>query len=167
MSAANMSARGGIRRTGSLVPPKDGFENAIDEWCSSNDVNNLHKYEALTRPQACDGSSMVQLASLLEVLMEHSSSMEYTMSTLRDALLACVRRRPELNSTRFQGQHWASFRAERIITLAAHFRRIALDEVRLRQASSKCTGPEIAKIQDQSRTRERDRERKREYTQII
>ena len=54
-------------------------------------------------------------------------------STFKDALLAAVQQHPELNRSKFQIAHRASFRGERLLTISSHFRRVALDEVRHRQ----------------------------------
>ena len=62
-------------------------------------------------------------------------------STFKDALLAAVQQHPELNRSKFQIAHRASFRGERLLTISSHFRRVALDEVRHRQmcASTRAT----------------------------
>ena len=104
-----MSTRGGARRGGSLSSPKEGFSEALWQWCTSesNNVNNVFKYEGLTRNQACDGSSVTKLASLVTLPMHHQPSMEHAMTNFREAFMDVLRRRPELNESKFQGHRWA------------------------------------------------------------
>jgi hypothetical protein len=129
---------------------KRNFEEQFVQWCTNNDVNDLGRYEVLARPQAIHGSSMIGLKSLIALLLEHNNTMEYTMQSLKDPLMAAVRMHPKLNNTKFQTQHWASFRAERLLTLCCHYRRLAMDAVRFRQCASKCTADEVEQLQELS-----------------
>lgn len=144
---SSKSTKGGRRRSGQTPQPAEGFQEALWKWCESNSVNELGRYECITRNQAAHASSLVKLDSLLQLLMRHSRTLEFHMTTLREALVEAVRRWPSLNTTKFQGQHWAALKAERLMTISAHFRRLATDQVRLRQASTKCTGEEMAALQ--------------------
>lgn len=154
MPAATMSSRGGARRGGPLPPPKEGFADTLVGWFEKNQAD-LFKYDFLTRPQACDGPSLVKLRTLIDILMSQTETMEFSMTTLRDAMLLTVRRFPGLNKSKFQDQHWASFRAERLLTVAAHFRRLALDEIRFRQACTKCTPEEVQSLKEPPQKRRR------------
>ena len=145
-----MSLRGGARASwkGPRPSPSTGFRDALVSWCKRHDINDLHKYEHLRRPQAADGPSLAKLRGLIDVCLDFNKTMEWTYSAFKDALLAAVHQHPELNRSKFQIAHWASFRGERLITISSHFRRVAMDEVRNRQMCAKCTPEEIGILKE-------------------
>ena len=119
----------------------------LKEW-APNGINLLGEYESLTRTQAASGPGLAACHKLVAMMIRVRPDLHFGMVELRDAISSALlesANSQSLNTTQFKNTVWCTFKAERLLTIAAHFRRIGNphDETRFRQASAKCNGHEL------------------------
>ena len=140
---------GGGGLTTRPAPPldMDALGPAICKWAIYHGAT-FGEYDNIHRSQAASGPGLASNYELLKILVGISPTMEYTPSALKVGFVDAVRKQPKLNTTQYNNTSWANLKAERIITMCNHCRRLARDTDRWRVAASKCTGEQLSKLKE-------------------
>ena len=115
-SLPDMAAKGGPRHT-----PKP----LVDAMARNDSIiRNLGAYNTTSKSQSVSPKGIMHCYSLLQDLVELSSSAEIHTQPLGQALLKCVQEDPSLNDTQWNCGVWANIKCERLGTLLCHLRKL-------------------------------------------
>ena len=101
-------------------------------------IGNFGQYENMSRPMAVLGKGLAALGPLLHSILEVSPYCNISISQLRESILQ-VDKLKDLNKTKLQDKVWAGQRAERLVTLMSHLRRLWRVPYRKEQCFNKCS----------------------------
>jgi len=104
------------------------------------------KYDSLARSQAANPQGLLANESLLKLLLGCSPRLKFSMTTLRKPINDVVNMKPRMNDASYNNSIWSSLKAERILTMCNHLRRLAREPARYKQAAAKCSGEELEKL---------------------
>lgn len=105
-------------------------------------------YESVARSQAVVGKGLLQNRQLLLSLLNLYPPLDFLMSSLKKGFTRAVLQKPTLNTGQYANNIWAGFRAERVLTLCNHLRRIAREPLRFQQCISKMTPAEVEQLKE-------------------
>ena len=99
-------------------------------------LTNFGVYENISRSMAVSCRGLAALADFLEDVLKLCPSSNLLLTQARLAILNANKVKA-INPSRLQNQVWAGQRAERIVTILAHVRRVKREPLRLQQALKK------------------------------
>jgi hypothetical protein len=100
-------------------------------------ISNFGVYENIGRTMGVNGKGLSELQCFLQSVLEVAPWCNLHLTQLREAVLTVVRAK-DINKSKLNDKVWAGQRAERMITLLAHLRRL-LKPFRFEQCASKCS----------------------------
>ena len=100
-------------------------------------INHSNKF------QAAGGNDLCDCLDILEALLQLQPRASIRLNQLKQAVLACVIADPRLNHSNWKASVYAGFRAERMITLLHHWRRVVRDAHRWTQMAGQTSGPNL------------------------
>ena len=103
-------------------------------------------YEHISRSQACNGAGLVLAFELLDDLLEVCPTGDMPAKACKDAILALVIKKPDLNRTIYNSGIFAGQRCERLGVMLNHLRRLAREPQRFKQAAMVLNGEEVSKL---------------------
>lgn len=129
--------RGGAFRSSVRLLPQEELDAAIDSVVRKGpkDVLEFGQYDRLTRSQAASAEGLHHNKVLLKTLIGLCPGAEVQHHQLKHSLLQF----PRMNDTAMKDDLWAAQKAERILTMLCHIRRIARDDHRYRQCLTRAT----------------------------
>ena len=139
-----MEARGGYRHT--VKPAVD--EGLLLKAFSNNSalLQNMGKYESISKSQSPDPKGLVMLLPLIRALLDLESTCEIHTACLRKAIFATLLQDGSLNDTKWSGAVWVGMRVERVTAVLFHLRRLAGSD--LRQCATRLNGAEFLQLQE-------------------
>lgn len=141
-----MSEKGGPRHKPRPAVDLDAVSRAVVGHCVLHGCK-FGRYDSLARSQAASGPGICENEELLGRLLVVHNTLEFAMLPLKQAFLEVVRQCPMANDTTYNNQIWASLKAERVLTMCNHLRRLAREPIRFQQASGRCTGHQLETLQ--------------------
>ena len=109
-------------------------------------VRDLGLYESLPRSGAASGTGVLLVAPLLVDMLDHSPRAQWDMKLMKDALVLAAANDGSMNKMGVKNATWAALKAERIITLFYHIRRVKRDDKAWRAMITKLTGEQTAEL---------------------
>lgn len=103
-------------------------------------------YEHISRSQACSGAGLVLAFELLDDLLEVCPTGDMPAKACKDAILALVIKKPDLNRSMYNSGIFAGQRCERLGVMLNHLRRLAREPTRFKQAAMVLNGEEVSKL---------------------
>ena len=139
-----MEARGGYRHT--VKPAVD--EGLLLKAFSNNSglLQNMGKYESISKSQSPDPKGLVVLLSLIRALLDSESTCEIHSASLRKAIFGALLQDGSLNDTKWSGAVWVGMRVERVTAVLFHLRRLAGSD--LRQCATRLNGADFLQLQE-------------------
>jgi hypothetical protein len=119
----------------------------VEQHCLEHGCN-FGLYESVARSQAAVGKGLLQNRQLLLALLSLYPLLEFLMSSIKKGFIRALVQRPTLNTGQYANNIWAGFRAERVLTLCNHLRRIAREPIRFQQCISKMTPAEVQELKE-------------------
>ena len=105
-------------------------------------------YDSIARQQAACGAGHAANYMLLDGLLTLAPSAEVSFSRLKSAVFATCAANPSLmGGAEYRPGIFAGLKAERIMTMLNHIRRVARCKVRLAQMRSKCSAREFEAVE--------------------
>jgi hypothetical protein len=104
-------------------------------------INHSNKF------QAAGGNDLCVVMDLLLALLQLQPRASIRANQLKQAILICVIAEPGLNHSNYKAAIYAGFRAERIITILHHWRRVVREPYRWTQMAGQTTGPNLVLLQ--------------------
>lgn len=141
LSAHGKGVRGGAHRLPLPTYDKAKLEMSLHEYIYKTGVGsalNFGAYQAILKSGAASGSGLAANAAFLEALLAHVPAGEVSVVDLRSILVHLSCKFEKLNQSNLGDSSWASLTAQRIITMLAHLRRIAQNDIKFKQATMKC-----------------------------
>ena len=123
----------------------DVFDNVRKK---SQNFVDFGLYDRLTRTQAASAQGLHHNEKLLKCIITFCPTAEIQHHQLRDAMLQF----PLMNDSSLKTNLWAALKSERIATMLCHVRRIARDQLRMRQCLCKATDKEVQLLHDLARS---------------
>jgi hypothetical protein len=108
-------------------------------------IKDLGIYEGVGRTMGVSGKGLAYLFPLVASILTLAAWANLFLVQLRDSIVEANRRKT-MNGTGLQHRLWAGQRAERIITVLAHVRRLWREPLRLAQCLKKTAACDIRKI---------------------
>lgn len=137
-------SKGGPLHTPAPAVDEARLAQFMQEHVEAHGSSSLHfgVYEQLSRAQAVSAEGMHQNCGFLLGLCQAIKGSR----VVAGALVSVILPHSVLNYTQLKNELWAGQRAERVLTLLGHVRRLA-DPVRLKQALSKATSAQAQSLQ--------------------
>ena len=138
-------ARGGARHRSKTMLESGAVFKCLEQH--TDIVRDFRGYETLSRNSGVDWKALMHCLPLVEGLLGLCSKAEVHPLPLRQGLVQLLTTKPDLNKTRFNGSTWVQLRAERVVVLLNHVRKLARDP-KAGNAICKLSGVEYARLMD-------------------
>lgn len=105
-------------------------QGVIDSFCRSDKMKwgSFGKYEHLSKSQAPDGDSLASFHPWLSTLIQAAPSLEFSSTAVFKKELIRMATTSDISSgSKLRGDLWANDRADRLLTICYHMRRIKRD----------------------------------------
>jgi hypothetical protein len=136
--------RGGPRRAPLPRVDADSLLECLRDYVRHSGTKvglSFGPYDVIARQQAACGGGLAANHSLLERLLDLAPTGEVSFSSLKTAFFAVITANPMLmGATDYKPDIVAGMKAERVMTMLNHLRRIKRCNVRHSQMRSKCSG---------------------------
>lgn len=124
-------------------------QNVLDAWCRSASVtwNSFGKYEHLSKSQAPDGDALATFQTWLEPLIQAAPTLEFSSGAVFKKELIRLAATSNISSgSTLRGDLWAGDRADRVLTICYHMRKIkrdGMDGYELQKIAQTSTGESL------------------------
>ena len=123
-----------------------GLKDALLGYFATAASVDLGAYRNVGRARAVLGAALLALHPLLSLILKFCPGCELIMSFLVPIFAKVVADHPELNGEGMADKQWATFMAERIITVLAHLRRVAQNEQKFKEATKGMSSLNLGKF---------------------
>jgi hypothetical protein len=117
-------------------------QSLVDRFVQTHisELKNMGKYEQLSKSQQCDGDALAGQTWLPD-LINLCPTLEFPSTTpFKKEFLAQLVKTPALNETKMRGDLWASHRADRILTVCYHMRKVKRCQFELQRLAGTAAG---------------------------
>jgi len=135
--------KGGCLRQQVPQVAQGSLQVVIDALAVTRGSFDFGPYERICRSQAVCASGLLWNQKLIQGLCDVSAAGLMSLGQLK----LCFLRHPSLNRSVYKADLWAGDRAEKVLTLLCHWRRVSREPERLRQCLSKANAEESAAVQ--------------------
>jgi hypothetical protein len=106
----------------------------------------MDKYENLPKSQQVDGDALADQSCVAD-LIKICPTLEFSSTTpFKKELLAQLVKQSSLNNTKMRGDLWATHRADRILTVCYHMRKVKRGPFELQRLAGSTSGHQLEKL---------------------
>lgn len=124
-------------------------QSVLDKVCRQSAAmwKCFGKYEHLSKSQAADGDALASFQGWLQPLITAAPTLEFTSGgVFKKELIRLSTVSDISSSSQLRGDLWAAERADRVLTVCYHMRRLKRNSYELEKTASMCTGESLVKL---------------------